>query len=458
MRVQFHYWIHGVSVNGWWVVPNECTNDCACACDFHEHEHACANNCAEKREKCIDQALLEVAQKVVVEFLKTFAKDNSEPTLKLSDISLRIQHGTEQCQHSSDGNCDKGCRWKKRFVLDFNVPSMDTDKNRVIACLIKSFIDDWHSVEGFQFNFFRGTLRVVSDNDDDAVETSTYYVEQNGTIVFDEVLEDDVFLPSSGGDNFNEEVEKKANEEVEKKAVGKDIVKYIRMLTGDVFRVCAKIWPPRLYEVDFTHRRLVLCATMKMTNYEISNKSDPDHFFWEMGREMENEKWKQELLTNANRIKDGFFKTFKNIKGLAPYMVDFHVFRTTGLIVNITVPYETYFTKKAMVIAALLAAFRYDYHVFKFDTFRLNCANDFELKTVIFEHPLDESYNPVSPTEIQFIPSTQMDPRDKREAKAMKNLVLTHLESLRGDVFKYMREMARMYTPLPRFCRCTTHT
>ena len=105
-------------------------------------------------------------------------------------VSFRIENGKKTCDHNrwsyskQKRGCKKGCVRKKSLIIEINVPNMDTEKNRVIAYLIKSVMQDWHSVNGFKkLNFTRGILRVIRDDHEDAAnKTDTYYDDQKNNL------------------------------------------------------------------------------------------------------------------------------------------------------------------------------------------------------------------------------------------------------------------------------------
>ena len=161
-----------------------------------------------KPDEWLTQNVLPLVQKIIHMFFETYVKDQTKSQkstklksaaftafgqagakmdagdLKETDISFRIEP-REQCNHSCyriDGHCNKGCTWKNSLVLEINMPSMDAKKNRIIARLIKIFIEDSHPLDNFKLFFSKGILRVVSDDHDAANEIDTRYADQRGEL------------------------------------------------------------------------------------------------------------------------------------------------------------------------------------------------------------------------------------------------------------------------------------
>ena len=363
--------------------------------------------------------------------------------LKESDVSFRIQNGKEMCHHACCktlfADCMRGCMWKKSFILEINVSSMDTKKNRVIACLIRTIVEDLHTVEDCKFNFTKGILRVVNDNhDDDAVnETDTFYGESvvfssefNGSPCFDI---NEAFAKALEKDDAKGVGAKKVEETEEikdanlRETIRSDICKNIIMIKEDFFTFCVKLWsePENKPKIDDKHlqyqgnQRLVITAKMETSNSRFYDNSNPSCFF--LG-EMDWEDWTQKTLTSANLIIEGFFKTFKDSRWLSRDMVTLHI-DETALVITIDTPHQTNVTEEAMVISALLAAFIYDYHALKWNTFKLNCSGIPLVKEVITNYGQFEA-----------------------EAFVTRNKILTNLKKLRrvGDALKYTRKMVNV--------------
>ena len=449
-------------------------------------------------EKWVNPAVLASARKVTQNFFETFT--SKESALEESDVSFRIQNGMETCYPSCQlarlsqlsDKCNKGCTWKKSLILEIKVQSNDPENNLVIACFIKTFMEDWHTVGGFRFNFTKGIVRVVSDDhDDDAVnKTDTFCGEQNGFLsrlgmrpISDQegyvkfgnmTLFDRIWAPLNLGGNGGrflkkdgaedalvvEEIKRIRETEAMKEAdlreaVRIGVVNYIIMLTENMFQVCAQLWqkPENEPEIGGKRKRLngewdeafndlfysygqrtVITATIKTSNSLIYTTNDrptskPGPSFLWLRDMNDHRKW--EILTNnANLIKDGFFETFKDRRWLSPDMVSFRIYKkkkvdgsiskTVSIDIVIDVPHRTDSTKEAMFISALLAAFVFEHHGLKWNTFRLNSDGNFSLNAVVTNRGK-------TPTEV--------------EAMTMRNQILTNLGRLRGDVFKYTRDM-----------------
>ena len=507
-----------------------------------------------------DEAVLESARKVTQKFFETFT--SKESALEESDVSFHIQNGMEMCHPSCElaqlaqlsNRCERGCRWTKSLVLQIKVQSNDPKKNLVIACLIKTFMEGWHTVEGFEFNFTKGILRVVSDNHDDAVNDSNTvclfcgeqkqldirpvsdqegyivgYVKFGNMTVFEKrwgepfggvlsyrtlggnggpfcdirkvlnikrnVLKRDGVEHAQVAQEITRIRETEAMKEADlREAVRNDVVNNILTLTDDVFGVCAQLWqkPRAIRRLSFSddtkypvnvedkvaigvaaigvgsqdqdhdqeqeqspiahvggeleegeleveegeldddaledgERRTIITATITTSNSTTYDMRNSGHFL--LLKHMEDWKKRKILTNNANLIKNGFFKTFNVRRWLSPNMVSFRIEKISDLVIVINVPHRTE-EAVVMVISALLAAFIYDYHGLRWDTFRLNGANNFSLNVV--------ATNRVKkPTE-----ATTM--RITRPKILCQATIEANLKKLGGNVFEYMRNMANL--------------
>ena len=435
-----------------------------------------------------DAELREAAEGVVSELL-AWSPRLFESNLKKSDISFRIENGEEMCHqscrpHVFGGICSRGCMWKRSLILEIAVPSMDTEKNRAIACLIKTFLEDWHSVNGLKIDFSKGILRVVSDDhDDNAIsETDASYMDQllfanmsttakNGKrwlvkfgyvkfgnhTLFDRI-DSPLTLGGNGGPDYKieedlaEAVEKdgfKGDEMVKeikrireteamkdadlREVVRSDIVNHMIMLDEDIFKFCAHLWSdpfgwagPEINDELLNREgglRSIIIVKIKTTCSQVCDKAKPGYYSWL--KNMEDPE--REILTTADLIKKGFFDTFiKDWGCLSPDMVTFHFDKTEGLTIVIDVPHLTDRTKEVMVISALLAAFIYEYHGLKWNAIRLNSAGYFSLSAV------------------ETWPGVAWPCRDLPEDTTTLNQILTNLKRLEKNPLKFVRDMVNV--------------